>query len=75
MSISWSIKGGGYNLTETALLHLSDLLRTLVYEEDHEVAFRAVLDDALSNSLENHGFTCFRRCNYHGSLPLTKRTK
>jgi hypothetical protein len=75
MTVSWPIESRCYDLAKTALLHLCNLFGALIYEEDHEVALWAVLDDTFSDGLENHSLTGLGRRNYHGPLSLTKRAK
>src|SRR5690606_31387038 len=54
-------------------LHVGDLFRTLVHEDDHQVALRVVAGDRVRDRLEHHGLPRLGRRDDEAALPLADR--
>ena len=54
-------------------LHVGDLLRPLVHEHDHEVAFRVVLGDRVGDRLQDHRLARLGRRHDEPALALADR--
>src|SRR4051794_19173254 len=67
------VEGGGDDLTLHRALHVGDLLGPLVDEDDHEVAFRVVLGDAVRDVLQDRGFARLGRRDDQRTLAFTDR--
>ncbi|OIQ64492.1 hypothetical protein GALL_539570 [mine drainage metagenome] len=68
-----AIEGRGNYLTLDRALHVRDFFRTLVDEDNHQVALRVIGRDGIGNRLENHGLSGFRRRDDKSALALTDR--
>jgi hypothetical protein len=65
------VKGGSYDLGLDAAAHISDLLRTLVYEEYDFVYLRMIVGYGVGYGFEQHGLTSLRLGHDEASLSLS----
>ena len=69
------IECGIYDFALDGSLHVRNFLRTLVDQENDELAGRIIGCNGISDLLEQDSLTCFRRRNYHTSLSLSDRAE
>src|SRR6266851_1144010 len=67
------VEGGVDDLALDRTLHVGDLLRPLVHEDDHEVALRVVLGDRVRDGLQDHRLARLRRRHDETALALADR--
>lgn len=72
MALGRPIEARGDHFTETAHLHIGDLLGTFVDEKDHQADFRIVADDTFGNRLEHRRLACLGGRHDHCSLTLAQ---
>ncbi len=68
-----TVEGGGDDLTLHCALHVRDLFRTLIDENDHEVDLWVVLRDGVGDGLEHEGLARLRRRDDEPALALADR--
>src|SRR6478735_690453 len=68
-----TVEGRGDDLALHRPLHVGDLFRTLVDQDDHQVALGAVDRDRVGDGLQDHGLTGLRRGHNQASLALADR--
>ena len=68
------VERGSDHFPKSALLHLGDFLGAFVHQEDDQMAFGIVCNDALGHGLENGGLSGLGRRHDHRALSLAKRT-
>src|SRR5690554_362490 len=67
------IKGGGNHFAAHGALHFSDLFRTLINQQNDDVALRMIARNRLRNALHQQGFTSLRWRYNQTTLTLTDR--
>jgi hypothetical protein len=76
-TVVWSsagtVEGRGDDLALHRPLHVGDLFRTLVDQDDHQVALGVVVRDRVGDRLHDHGLAGLRRGHDQTALALTDR--
>src|SRR5690606_1009706 len=68
-----AVEGRGDDLALDRPLHVGDLFRTLVDEDDHQVALGVVVGDRVGDRLHDHGLAGLRRGHDQTALALADR--
>ena len=72
--LAWrTVEGRRDNFALNAALHVGDFFRTLVYQDNHQVALRVVSRDRVGDVLKNSRLTGLRRRNDQSPLTFTDR--
>ncbi len=68
-----AVEGRGDDLALHRPLHVGDLFRTLVDQDDHQVALGVVVGDRVGDRLQHHGLAGLRRRDDQTALALADR--
>ena len=70
-----AVEGRGDDLALHRPLHVGDLFRTLVDQDDHQVALGVVVGDRVGDRLHDHGLAGLRRGHDQAALALADRRR
>ena len=70
-----AVEGRGDDLALHRPLHVGDLFRTLVDQDDHQVALGVVVRDRVGDRLHDHGLAGLRRGDDQAALALADRAR